>query len=180
MNRRITAALILFVVTAVLGVFLFKLSPPNFRSESGKFDFRKPKEALDFVLPEVLHGKPLSFFDWAEEKPVLLVFWAVWCPPCVAEIPELRSLEAKALATGRFKVLAVHVGSSEESLEDFLKRQNIPYTVVWDKESKVASDYGVVGLPVAVMLDPKGKILYYGFSLPDPEEVLEGAGRGGR
>ena len=177
MTRRITAAMILIALTSAVGTWLFSVTPKSFRGAGSSIGFGAPKESLDFTLPEVSSGKQLHFFQWADGKPVLLIFWATWCPTCVSEVPKLIELESEAKASGLFKILAVHVGQSEVSLDEFMNRQGIDYQVVWDQESKVASEYGVVGLPVAVMLDRAGKILYYGYSLPDLGELIDRLGR---
>lgn len=130
------------------------------------------KEAPDFTLLSASRpGARVHLKTWASGKPVLVVFWATWCPPCIKEVPVLEDWHRRY--SDRFLVLAVHVGDSREPIADFIKANGISYEVLLDEDSSTASRYGVAGLPVAVMLDPGGKILYYGFSLPSIEDVLK-------
>lgn len=169
MKRGLTPAFFLLVVllAALGGSFQLFQGPdkPSF------FQGHDLKQAPSFNLPLMPEGKKqLNLDDWRAGKPLLLVFWATWCPPCLQEIPVLEQWHKEY--QDRFNILAVHVGPPHEPLSEFMVRMGISYPVVLDQESRAASLYGVSGLPVAVVLDPKGKILYYGFTLPRQNDLL--------
>ncbi len=94
------------------------------------------------------------------------MFWASWCPSCVEEIPELKKLEAESSESG-IEIVSVNVQESREDVDKFLKKKGITYRVALDEEGDVASRFGLVGLPAAVLLAKGGEILYYGFTLPE-------------
>lgn len=124
------------------------------------------KKAPDFELPLVGGGeKSVILSELNRDSPVLLVFWATWCPACVEEIPILNEWQEKYSSFG-LKILAVNVGEEKTVAEKGIKFHGIRYPVVLDLKGEVADRYAVVGLPVTVLLAKGGEILYYGFALP--------------
>lgn len=90
-------------------------------------------------------------------KPVILNFWATWCPPCREEMPTLEALQAKfgedqllvlALATGRNSRIAVVKFFSEIDVQSL--------KVGFDPDMSVARKMLVVGLPTTVIIDSEG------------------------
>ncbi len=123
-------------------------------------------QAPDFTLPLVSDPKQkINLTETAKEGPVLLVFWASWCPTCVEEIPEVNHVYQEWSPKG-LKILGVNVQEPQNDVLQFMKAQPIDYPVVLDEEGDVADKFGLVGLPSAVVLAKGGEIIYYGFSLP--------------
>jgi len=128
------------------------------------------KQAPDFSLFSLERQEQrTTLSEWTAKGPVLLVFWASWCPPCVQEIPVLNEIR-KSYSEDTLKILAVNVGESRETLTVFRQSHSMDYDVLLDTEGVVASKYDIVGLPVAVFLAKGGEILYYGFTLPRVED----------
>lgn len=123
-------------------------------------------KAPDFVLPSLADpSMPLHLAEINKDHPVLLVFWATWCPNCVEEIPQLNEWQEKKSARG-LRILAVNVEESREDVLAFVKKQPVHYPVALDEKGQVASQYKLAGIPVALYLEKGGEILYYGFQLP--------------
>lgn len=127
--------------------------------------------APDFSLASPTEAGKTKLSDVTKTSPVLLIFWASWCPGCVHEIPEVNELAEKYKSKG-LKVFGVNVQESSKKIQKFLKTHPMKYPVLMDAEGRVASSYGLVGLPAAVFVAKGGKILYYGFSLPGNIEEL--------
>ena len=113
-------------------------------------------EAPEFALPD-LAGKVqrLSAF---RGRPVLVNFWAVWCPPCRRELAELAELR-KSLADTPFEILAINLGDSVERIKTFLANYPAPnLPILLDADSSAAAPWHVSasGLPVAYALDRSG------------------------
>jgi thiol-disulfide isomerase/thioredoxin len=88
---------------------------------------------------------------------VLLNLWAVWCAPCVKELPALARLQA-ALPAGRMEVVAVDVArGTPKDAADFLKSHNATaLTAYIDPNLTLMRAFGAYGLPMTVLIDDKG------------------------
>ncbi len=130
------------------------------------------KKAPDFTLPQLDEFKaPVSLAKIYAEQPVLLVFWATWCPSCAAEIPELEKIHRKFEPLG-LKVLAVNIQEPAEKVAAYRQKKHFTYTCLLDREGKAAERYAVDALPTAVLLAKGGQIIYYGFHLPQGLEAM--------
>ncbi len=128
--------------------------------------------APDFSLPTLENpAVQITLSELNRETPVLLVFWATWCPNCVEEIPALNELQSKYSGKG-LKILAVNLEESRKTVEEFVKKQPISYPVVLDERGKTSNLYNLSGIPIAVLLEKGGKVLYYGYSVPPVESLL--------
>jgi len=127
--------------------------------------------APDFTLSD-LNGKSVNLAELAAQGPVLIAFWATWCPPCLQEIPILNEIQA-AYGDKGLKILGVNVQERAEVIENFIKQVPISYTVLLDDQGTAASDYNLNALPVVVLLAKGGEIIYYGYTLPDVHKYME-------
>lgn len=131
-----------------------------------------PGTEVSFSLPD-LSGREVSLDAFREGRPVLVVFWATWCPACNAAIPDLEALWEKGDAGGKFRVLAVDYMESREKVSAFARAKGIRYPVVLDADGRVAKSYGVVGIPTYILIDRGGKAAYTGHILPpDIDELV--------
>jgi peroxiredoxin len=127
-------------------------------------------EAPNFVLPN-LEGEKVELAQMIKEKPVLLVFWATWCPTCLEEIPTLNEWTKKF---PQLKILGINVQESMEQIKPFASKRGVNYPVLLDQQAEVAELYGLIGIPAAIVVAKGGRIIYYGFSLPENIEGLIG------
>ena len=89
----------------------------------------------------------------------MLNFWATWCPPCRAEVPELIKIHGEAIS-GEHVIFGVDLAPTEKSpraLEEFLAEYAITYPILLD-DGGVASRYGVRSIPTTYVVDPGGRI----------------------
>lgn len=107
----------------------------------------------DFTLPD-LEGKSVTLSSFKDASPVLLVFWATWCPYCIEEMPELVRLQNKY--GDRLKVLAIDVQESRPRVASFVSSRGITLTVLLDEEGDVSRAYGVMGVPTLVVVGKDG------------------------
>lgn len=109
----------------------------------------------DFTLPD-LDGTMVSLRQ-LRGRPVLVSFFATWCPPCVEEAP---SLDALARQMGeKAKVLIVSVDEDREALEKFYAKGTAA-TVLRDETQKVAASFGTSKFPESFLFDAGGKLRY--------------------
>jgi peroxiredoxin len=116
-------------------------------------------------------GKELELESFAKDKVTLLVFGATWCPSCRHEIPILKEYYNELKDDG-LNVLNIDIQESEKKVKSFVEKQQINYPVVLDSSAKVAMLYKVVGIPLNVILDKNGVIVYKE-NRPPSKEVLK-------
>lgn len=103
-----------------------------------------------------LEGRPQSLAD-LRGKVVLIDFWATWCAPCRAEIPEYIALQAKHGADG-LVVLGMSLDTlPTEAVRDFVRKAGINYPVIVT-DSEIAEAYNVQVLPTTVLIDREGRV----------------------
>lgn len=101
------------------------------------------------------HSQTLAAY---KGKWLLVNFWATWCPPCRAEIPDLVALHNQ-YHNRKFAVLGIAMDyDSAQQVTDFVHTMHISYPIVLGDE-RMASQIGQVeGLPTSYLFDPTGKI----------------------
>jgi thiol-disulfide isomerase/thioredoxin len=144
---------------AGLSLFLFNSTPAN---GAGK------------VIPPVtvknMQGKSvkLSF----KGKPSLVVFWATWCGPCRAEIPDLNRLQAKYAKKGlQIRALSVDDGTVAQ-VRPFVKQLKMKYPVYLSNPPATKRFGNIDAIPASFLLDAKGRVVKEYVGLQDPK-VLE-------
>ncbi len=113
--------------------------------------------APDFVLKSV-DGNDVRLSDY-KGKVVLLNFWATWCPPCRSEMPSIESL-SKKMKGYDFVILAVSIDGFETSrLKNMVSPSHYTFTVLHDRDKKVADVYLISGIPTTYIIDKEGTIV---------------------
>ena len=91
-------------------------------------------------------------------KLVLLNFWATWCPPCRLEMPSMERLYGEFRDKG-LEIVAVNFMESGEQVRAFAEEQKLTYPMLLDKEAEIAGRYGVMRLPVSVLIGREGEVI---------------------
>ena len=134
---------------------------------------------LDTAAPEIppapsfeartISGETVRFPDDFRGKTVLLNFWATWCPPCRAKVPDLVKTYNSYQGRG-FEVLAVTLDGarrvSQDSVREFATSQNMKWSQVYDEAEAIATKYHVHAIPAAFLVDgDTGQVLAHGHDL---------------
>jgi cytochrome c biogenesis protein CcmG, thiol:disulfide interchange protein DsbE len=135
------------VAAALAAVGLFLCSCRS--SEPAKIGTTAP----DFTVNDGQKTVTLSQF---RGKPVLLNFWATWCPPCVQEVPALVALQHNL--GSKVTILAVSMDEDEAAYKDFTAKHMPGMLTVRDPEHKSSSMYGTFAYPESFLIDKDGKI----------------------
>jgi len=148
----------------LLAIALTGLLAPSSHSVAadGTFDLTTlavGKEFPDFSEPD-LDGKTASVGNF-KGKIVLVDFWATWCGPCVAELPNVIKAYEKYHDKG-FEIVGISLDKDKGRLTSFLKAKNMTWQQVFDGngwESKVAKKYQVQSIPATYLIGKDGKLL---------------------
>lgn len=94
-------------------------------------------------------------------SPVLLNIWATWCPPCRKEMPDLQELHERYSPQG-LRVVGVSIDASgaDEAVADFLEEYGVTYTILRDPADRIASVFMTQGVPVTILIDADGTVLW--------------------
>lgn len=124
--------------------------------EIGIRTFDERIAAVDFGVPS-LAGDETSLSDFSGEF-VFLNFWATWCPPCREEMPSMEVLH-KELSDYPFRILAIDVQEGSQTVREFVNEFGFTFPILLDESGRVASNYGVRGLPTTYFISPEGIVL---------------------
>ena len=113
------------------------------------------KPALDFQVTD-LKGEKLSLKQYRGQV-VLLDFWATWCSPCIAEIPNVKKTYEK-YKDQKFQIIGISLDRSMEPLKAYVEKEELGWLHYWDQTSKVSSIYKVQAIPSTFLIDGTGVI----------------------
>jgi thiol-disulfide isomerase/thioredoxin len=117
---------------------------------------------------------------------VVLDFWATWCGPCIASIPNVRELQSRYAGypvkiLGVTSVQGMHVPKDGQPVETkgdpqkefslmsgYIEQQEITWPIVFTEQDVFNPDYGVRGIPHMAIIDPAGRVRYSGLHPADP------------
>lgn len=112
--------------------------------------------APNFEL-QSLEGEVISLAEF-RGKPVLLNFWATWCGPCRAEMPEFQ--EAATDNANDLVVIGVNntANDTPELVGDFVDELGVTFIILLDEDGKTSETYRVLGLPTTIFIDRNGVV----------------------
>ena len=142
---------------AIIAAFLVLLAVglANRSPVTGKSGFtRVGKPAPGFVLPRV-DGGEIDLADFSGE-PMVINFWASWCPPCHKEALVLEDVWRAHVDDVQF--VGVDIQDADADAEAYVAEFNITYPNGLDRHGRVTVDYGVIGLPVTFFVNKAGVV----------------------
>jgi len=128
--------------------------------------FVKNPDAAPTLDINDLDGKPISL-DQTKGKIVLLNFWATWCGPCRAEIPDLIELQSKY--KDKLAIIALATDEDEPvEVKKFAQKHGINYRIGMATDPLRAKYGGIPALPTSFIIDPEGRVVQKHIGLNDP------------
>jgi peroxiredoxin len=112
--------------------------------------------APDFILKD-LTGRDFKL-SAARGKPVLLIFLTTWCPTCRSEIPHYKDIYEIYGRRG-LEIVGIDIDEPKNRVSQFAAKNQIPYKTLLDEKGRVASAYGIVGIPTMVLINKDGRVL---------------------
>ena len=122
--------------------------------------------AIDFELKDQ-YGNTHRLSDY-KGKTVFLNFWATWCPPCKAEMPDIQKLYETYDQEGEEALIVLGVAApgqwqeqDEEGVKAFLEDKGYTYPVLMDSSGNTFLQYGISSYPTTFMIDRDGNVFGY-------------------
>lgn len=112
--------------------------------------------AADFTAVDVFTGEKIRLADLRGQV-VFLNFWATWCPPCKAEMPEMEALHQELGDKVRIIALGADAREPGEKMGAFANSLGLTFTIAFDQAS-AAKAYQVAGVPTSFFIDKEGII----------------------
>jgi thiol-disulfide isomerase/thioredoxin len=114
------------------------------------------------VSVQSLDGKTVSLTNYIGKTPVLIEFWATWCPNCRELMPTLLDAEKKFGKQVKFMAIAVAINQSPEKVRRYLAAHPLPHDTFYDLDGKAADAFDAPATSYVVVLDKSGKVVYTG------------------
>jgi cytochrome c biogenesis protein CcmG/thiol:disulfide interchange protein DsbE len=131
---------------------------------------------VDFELPD-LDGKPMRLSQF-RGHPVIVDFWATWCPPCRKQIPELNQLYSRFHKTRGLVIIGVACdtiqGDGIREVAPFVRKFKIIYPILLASEP-VVNTLGVEAIPTTLFIAPDGRLVQKVMGAGKPGELSESA-----
>jgi thiol-disulfide isomerase/thioredoxin len=160
------AALMLLLIFASIGYNqLSKNNAPQQSSSPSSAQSAAPTQsavrpAPNFTVQD-MSGNTVAFSDF-KGKPVVINFWASWCPPCKAEMPDYEKMYQEYASKGVVFLMIDLVDGSRETVpiaKQFLKDNKYTFTAYFDVKGSAANAYRISSIPDSIFIDKNGNIV---------------------
>lgn len=119
----------------------------------------KPLKVLDFKAYDY-QGNEVRLYDYIG-TPIVLNFWASWCPPCRAEMPHFNKVSEEYSQDELVFLMVDLVDGKRETVEKgkkFIEDNNYTFTVLFDTDQEAAYTYGIRSIPSTLFIDSEGYV----------------------
>lgn len=142
---------LLFIVLAPLAYLLFYVV-----SSGGTTGADRSAAPVDFTAT-TLDGQIVQLSS-LRGQPVVLNFWASWCPPCRAEMPDFERVHQAYRAKGAV-ILGVNTSDQTPKAQAFLQEAGVSYPSLLDPQGQLATQFNAGSLPTTVFIDREGRVV---------------------
>lgn len=129
-----------------------------------------------FIAPEfTLSGLNATEFTLSEfrGRPIVINFWASWCPPCRAEMPAFQQAYHEFLSKDLI-IIGINATNQDQltAVEEFIKINKLTFPILLDRSGSVSSSYNLYSLPTTIFIDRSGTIQKIIIGGPIPTALL--------
>ncbi len=114
------------------------------------------------VTVQSLDGKQVDLGRYIGKSPMLIEFWATWCPNCRELMPTLLDAEKKYGKRVKFVAIAVAINQSPERVRRWVAANPLPHDTYYDVEGKAAGAFDAPATSYVVVIDKTGRVVYTG------------------
>ncbi len=165
MNKKRTfwmiCGIILIIICMVLGLY-FMVSKNHQEEPAPEEETGERVQVIDVSLLNY-NEEPVRLSDYIG-KPIILNFWATWCPNCVHEFPSFEQLHAEYGDKVQFMMIDIVDGQDEtvEIAKQFIEENNFHFPVYFDTQLEAATVYQANAIPLTYLIDKDGYVVAYG------------------
>jgi len=109
-------------------------------------------------IPELnlkdINGKNINLQSY-KGKPLILHFWATWCPICKLELSNIDSISKN------YQVISIAVNSGDNyKIKEFMRKKAVDFTVINDKNGELSKDFLIEAFPTTIIYNSNGKFIF--------------------
>ncbi len=155
----------IFAIIGIIGGSFLLVVLLGFTSGSGPGSASGPQAYLGAALEPIgapnfslerLGGGIISLSDYRGKKPVVLDFWASWCPNCRRDMPNLNRFYEKY--KDQVEVIGINLQESERTVEKFIASRDISFPIVLDPGGEASRIYGIRYTNTHFLIDKDGNL----------------------
>lgn len=155
MRHRLGISLALGLCVAAL------LRPPALRAQDDEVGLALGSPAPAAAVQD-LDGGPLDLATLVGKKPVLLEFWATWCPLCAGLMPRIEAAQARYGRRVDFIEVAVGVNETRAAVRRHVEAHHYPFRFVWDATGAAVRAFQAPTTSYVVVINAAGRVVYTG------------------
>lgn len=144
--KKIIFGVILLAVVAASGIHFLGL-PHTVRAGTNP--------APKFTVTN-MQGQTVTL-DSLKGKPIFINFWATWCPPCVAEMPDIQKMYDKY--GDRVHFVIINADGAKDDVQSFMQKNTYTFPVMLDTDNSAARAYSIQAIPMSGIIDADGNLL---------------------
>jgi len=133
----------------------------------------KGAQAPDFALAST-EGRTVALSDYKGKESIIVMFWKTKGLYCPFELNNLKE-RYPVLQKEGFEVLAVNKKEAAGKVENYAKKENLPFPVLLDEDGKISDIYDVGSVPVFLIVNKQGTITWRGYRFPERYAELAGS-----
>lgn len=158
-NTNVVKGIAILVLAILISLFTIFLATglSNRTSVTGRSGEQLIGEKSPEFLAAAIDGDSVSLSNYLG-SPIVLNFWASWCPPCRDETPHFEKMWRLYRQKG-VVLLGINVQDTVADADRYIKEFDVTFTNAIDKDGKIMVDYGVTGLPVTFFINREGIII---------------------
>ena len=152
----LVAALLLAACTSGGGEAEGASASPATESDAPAASGDGPDTSVPATSLTTFDGETVSFEDY-RGTPMVVNFWASWCAPCVAEMPDLEAVHQAA--GDRIAFVGINTQDTPEDAADMVEQTGVTYDLVRDPSGELSREFGVFGMPSTFFVGADGQIV---------------------
>lgn len=117
----------------------------------------RDSEPAPQVRLAMFDGSMRSLSDLYRDQPLVVNFWASWCPPCTAEMPDIEKVHQQLGDQVAF--LGINTQDSDQGAHDIAQQTGVTYPLAWDRDGEIFRAFGVFGMPSTFFITPDGQLV---------------------